>query len=147
MARKDHVAVYKPNSRKQGSALQLKLGSERSCMFLELAPQAEGPNPFDWTNRKIIVKLGPSDIGKLLVLFNRVFPPTTDETKPDLQLFHKNPKGNKIIKIKHQENGYYMKVSASEGGKNNAIAIPITWDEVELIKIALNRGYEIMLGW
>jgi hypothetical protein len=151
MARRDYVGIYKPKkSITGGSVLQLKLGSQRDCMFLELAPQVrdwKDSKPYDWDEQRITVKLGPVDIGKFLALFNGTLPLAKDANEPDLQLFHKNPKGNKVLKIKKQPRGYYVKVSVKEGPKQFAVAVPVAWDEAELLKVALNRGYEIILGW
>ena len=151
MARRDFVGIYKPKKAiTGGSVLQLKLASNRDCMFLEMAPQVrpmKDSRPYDWDNARVTVKIDHGDIGKLLSLFNGTLPLQSDPKTPDLELFHKNPKGSKIIKIKKQSRGYYVKVSMKEGDKQVAVAIPVSWDEAELLKVALNRGYEIMLGW
>lgn len=150
MARRDYVGIYKPRKSIQGgAAMQLKLATTRDCMFLELAPQTKDMKdsaPYDWKNQGITIKLGPVDIGKLIALINKRYPlaPGND---PDLELFHKTAKGTKTIKIKEQESGYYLKVSSKEGDKLVAVAIPVGWDEAELLKVALLKGYEIMLGW
>ena len=148
--KKDFIGIYKANKNNNGAVAQFKLGSEKDCMFMELAKQVRpmrDSKPYDWENTKITVKLGDADIGKLLALFNGTLPTETDPTKPDLFLFHKNAKGNKMIKLKKQARGYYMKVSISEGDRKDAVALPISWDEAELLKIALTKGYEIILGW
>lgn len=161
MARKrDFLGIYKANRNKNGAVAQFKLAGERvdargdkippSCMFLELAKQVrpmDDAKPYDWENTKITVKLGETDIGKLLSLLNGTLPLQEDPKKEDLMLFHQNQNGNKIIKFKKQSRGYYMKVSVKEGSKSDAIALPISWDEAELLKIALQRGYQIILGW
>lgn len=150
MARRDYVGIYKANKNNTGSVLQVKIANKRDCMFLELARQVRpinDPKPYDWDNTRITVKLGESDIGKLLALFGGSLPPNPDPKKEDLMLYHQNPKGNKVIKIKKQARGYYLKVSVKEQNHEDAIAVPIGWDEAELIKIALRRGYEIILGW
>lgn len=151
MAKKDFVGIYKPNRNSNGSVMQVKMhNNRRECMFLELAKQVRPiteANPYDWENTKVVIKLGDADIGKLLALFNGNWPLSPDRNTPDLDIFHQNDRGNKSIKIKKQDRGYYFKVSAKENGELNSIAIPISWDEAELIKIALTRGYEMMLGW
>lgn len=160
MSKKDFVGIYKPRKDIRGGAVaQFKLGSKKDCMFLELAQQTapmDSERPYDWDNTRIAIKLGATDIGKLLALFHGRIEPNPDKDKSDLELFHKNEKGNKVIKIKEQPNGFYLKVSQKEtyigeDGKSvdrqNAIAIPISWDEAELVSIALRRGYELMLGW
>jgi len=148
--KRDFIGIYKANKNNNGSVAQFKLGSEKDCMFMELAKQVRpmrDSRPYDWENTKITVKLGDTDIGKLLALFNGNLPLASDPKKEDLMLFHKNAKGNKIIKLKKQDRGYYMKVSVKEGDKNDSISLPISWDEAELISIGLRKGYEIILGW
>lgn len=143
------VAVYKPNNKNTGTAAQFKMGNKRDCMFLEVAKQVrpkEDKSPYDWTN-KFTVKLGVSDIGKILALLNGALPPSNDPQKEDLGLFHNNAKGNKVIKFKKQNNGYYVKISCKEGEKVDNVAFPLSVDEAELLRIALVRGYEIILGW
>lgn len=157
MARRDYVGIYKPKRNYAngtgGAVAQFKLGAQRDCMFLELAKQTDAmdsPRPYDWENTRISIKLGIADIGKLLSLFNGTWPLAADPQKPDLDIFHVNAKGNKALKIKKQDRGYYLKASISEKGETNrqdSIAIPIGWDEAELIRLALERGYTIMLGW
>lgn len=151
MAKKrDYVGIYKANKRNNGAVAQFKIAHLKDCMFLELAKQVrdmDDPKPYDWENSRITIKLGETDIGKLLSLFNGTMPLSDDPKKEDLMLFHKRESGNKVIKIKKQERGYYLKVSIDEDGRKDAIAIPISWDEAELVKIALSRGYEIILGW
>lgn len=151
MADKDYVGIYKPRKDIKGGAVaQVKIAKDRSCMFLEMARQTQpmdSPKPYDWENTRIAVKLGPTDIGKLLALFNSVLPPNPDPSKDDLELYHQNSKGNKVIKVKRQDRGFYLKASMKEGDKQESLAIPIAWDEAELVRIALDEGYRLMLGW
>lgn len=151
MAKKrDFIGVYKANKNNNGSVAQFKLAREHDCMFLELAKQVRpmtDPRPYDWENTKITVKLGESDIGKMLALFNGTVAPNPDPKKEDLMLYHQNEKGNKIIKFKMQDRGCYLKVSMKQGDRSEAIAIPLGWEDVELLKIALAMGYSKMLGW
>ena len=95
MARRDFVGIYKPRKSISGGAVaQFKLGAQRDCMFLELAPQVRpmgDSKPYDWDESRITVKLGHSDIGKLLALLNGRLPLESDPKTPDLELFHKNP--------------------------------------------------------
>lgn len=148
--KRDFIGIYKANKNNTGAVAQFKMGSQRDCMFMELAKQVRpmrDDKPYDWENTKITVKLGDADIGKLLALFNGNLPLESDPKKEDLMLYHQNVKGNKIIKLKKQSRGYYMKVSIKEGDRSDSISLPISWDEAELIKIGLTRGYEIILGW
>jgi hypothetical protein len=136
-------AIYKANNAKTGSAAQFSLSSNKDCVFLEFGRQInerDSPAPYDWEN-KITVKLGFSDLGKILLLLNGRGPEKLD-------LFHKNQKGNKVLSLQAQDNGYYMKVSAKEGDSGPAsIATPISFDESVLLKLTLERAFHIILGW
>jgi hypothetical protein len=148
--KKDYIGIYKANKNNNGAVAQWKLAQDKSCMFLELAKQVrpmEDSKPYDWDGTKIVVKLGETDIGKLLALFNGILPRSEDPNKDDLMLYHQSEKGSKIVKLKIQERGYYLKVSIKEGDRQDQIALPIAWDEAELLKIALTRGFTQMLGW
>ena len=148
--RRDFVGIYKANKKGTGSAAQVKIANDKTCLFLEMAKQVRDMDdaaPYDWKDSGACLKLGESDLGKLLALFNGNLPLQADPKKADLELFHKNSKGNKVLKIKKQERGYYLKLSVAEGDKKLAIAIPFSPDDVELVRIALQRGYEILLGW
>lgn len=150
MPRRDFVGIYKANKNKSGAVLQVKLANKRDCMFFELAKQVnemDSSEPYDWKNTKITIKLGENDIGSLLSLFNGTLPLSSEPRKEDLMLYHQNSKGNKVIKFKKQVRGYYMQVSMKEGDRQDRIQLPISWADAELIKVALTRGYEIMLGW
>lgn len=156
MAKKDnYLAIYKANKNTNGAALQLRLHRDHECAFFEAAQQIDdmdSANPYDWS-KKIVVKLGDSDIGKLLMLL---------EDKVDsLKLYHQNEKGSKIVELKKQTGnykGYFMTLSAAikegvdkEGNKvpakNTRVSLPIGDDEAELMKIALKTAYSRMLGW
>lgn len=146
------VGIYKANKNKSGSVAQFKLGGRRDCMFLEMAKQVrdmEHDAPYDWGNTKICVKLGKTDIGKLLAYFNHQLMYFKKNPEP-LKLFHKTEAGTKIIELKWQEKyaNYFLTVSEKTSeGKTNRISCPINLDEVELLKIAMKRAVEIILGW
>lgn len=156
LAKKDnYLAIYKANKNTTGAALQLRLHRDFECAFFEAALQIDdmdSSNPYDW-GKKIVVKLGESDIGKLLSLL---------EDKVDsLKLFHQNEKGSKIVEVKKQTGnykGYFMTISASmketvdkDGNKvpakNTRVSLPIGDDEAELMKLALKTAYNRILGW
>lgn len=151
LAKKDnYLAIYKANKNKNGAALQLRLHRDHECAFFEAAQQVgdmDSATPYDWA-KKIVVKLGDSDIGKLLMLL---------EDKVDtLKLYHQNDKGSKIIEMKKQTGnykGYFLTISSAAkalGDKpavNTRVSLPIGDDEAELMKIALKTAYSRMLGW
>lgn len=126
-----------------GSAIQMQLGSNKDCIFLEIAKQiaAKGAESrmFDWDN-KLRVKLGQADIGKMLEFIDG----RAGET---LDLFHQNEKGNKVIKLAANDRGIYMKISSKEADKMDSVAITLAWDEARLTKLALEKGFQTILGW
>ena len=152
------IGIYKPNKRVSGSVAQFKLGGERDCMFLEMAKQTQpmdGPKPYDWENTKLVVKLGVTDITKVMAYFSPQLMYYRTSPQP-LKLFHKSARGTKSIELKWQENeykgnkqySYYLSVSSKEGSNDPVrISIPISLDEVELLKVGFTRALEIILGW
>jgi hypothetical protein len=127
----------------KGAAARLELSKDNEHLFLVLANQIaeqDNPRPYDWDN-KLTVKLGQTDIGKMLDFL------ATAEPGAMLDLFHKNEKGNKVIKLSLGDRGFYIKVSAQEGGTQNSVGIPVSWDESRLLKLVLERAFTLMLGW
>lgn len=146
-----HIAIYKANRRGQGAAAQFKISKQKRCMFLEMAKQ-NGEKSFDWEGSKIVVKLGPTDITKMLAVLNHNWPLSDNfPREPDLKLYHENPKGNKAIHLSKQRNenypGFFMQVSISEGDRRDRINLPISLDEAEYLKIGFSKAVEIILGW
>lgn len=134
--------IYKANNKQTGSAAQFQIGSKNDCVFLELANQVrpkDDAKPYDW-EKKLIVKLGTTDIGKMIHFLS--------SSDAMLELFHKNEKGNKVVKISAQDNGFYMKVSSKEGDASPVtISVPISWDEATLLRLALEKAFLSILGW
>ena len=140
------IGIYKANKRMTGSVAQFKMGNRNDCMFLEVAKQTgpmDSPKPYDWVNSKIVVKLGTTDICKLLAFFRLSAPASP------LKLFHKNDTGSKIIEIKWQEkySNYYLSISSKAGDDRKQVAVQIGLDEVELLAVGFKRAIEIILGW
>jgi hypothetical protein len=152
------IGIYKANKRKSGSVAQFKMGSKNDCMFLELAKQVrdmDDSKPYDWENTKIIVKLGITDITKMLAYFSPQLMYYRTPPAP-LKLFHKTKTGSKTIELKWQSNeyqgkttySYYLSVSSKQGSTDPMrIACPISLDEVELLKVGFTRALEIILAW
>jgi hypothetical protein len=152
------IGIYKANNKKTGSVAQFKMGGKNDCMFLELAKQVrpmDDSAPYDWKGTKICVKLGQTDITKMMAYFAPQLLYYRQAPQP-LKLFHKTPTGSKTIELKWQEReykgnktySYYLSVSAKQGSLDpQRIAIPISLDEVELLKVGFTRALEIILGW
>ena len=148
ISKRRDIAIYKPNLKKTGSVAQFKLGGANDCMFLECTRQIgemTGSNPYDWKN-KIIVKLGTTDLCKMLAYFNLYQPASP------LKLMHKLGTSNQLIELKWQEyNGhssYYLSVSHKAGdAEANRVSIPIALDEVEYLVVGFRKALEIILDW
>ena len=152
------IGIYKANPRKTGSCAQFKMGSKNDCMFLEMAKQVrpmDDNKPYDWQNTKICVKLGTVDISKILAYFAPQLLYYRQAPEP-LKLFHKTSTGSKSIELKWQEReykgkktySYYLSVSSKQGSQDpQRIAIAISLDEVELLKVGFARALEIILNW
>lgn len=144
------INIYKANGKKTGAAAQFKMSHKDDCMFLECAAQIgdkDSSRPYDWNN-KIIVKLGETDISKLLVYLG------LNKPSSPMKLFHESPGGgSKTIELKYQEYksrpGYYLSVGhqKKKGDKPHRVSLPIGIDEAMLIKLGLELGFQIMLGW
>lgn len=143
--RRKDIGIYKANKKVTGAVAQFKMAGNNECMFLELAKQTgdmDSSKPYDWDNTKITVKLGIPDITKMMAYF------AGNDTEP-LKLFHKNDKGSKTIEMVWQDQykNFYLKVTAKEGEDLRSIAIPISLDEVQLLKVGFTKGLELILGW
>lgn len=156
--RRGDIGIYKANKRKSGSVAQFKMGNKNDCMFLEMAKQVrdmDDPKPYDWENTKICVKLGTTDISKMMAYFAPQLMYYRTPPQP-LKLFHKTAAGSKTIELKWQENeykgnktySYYLTVSSKQGSQDAVrISCPISLDEVELLKVGFSRALEIILAW
>jgi len=150
MRRRADIAMYKANPKKTGSVAQFKMANNNDCMFLECANQIGEPKsskPYDWEN-KIIVKLGTTDICKMLAYF-RLHQPNAA-----LKIYHESPGGgNKGIELKWQEyNGrqsYYLTVThqRNKGDKPNRVGTPIGFDEIEYLIVGFQKALELILNW
>lgn len=149
--RRADIGIYKANPKKSGSVAQFKMSHKNDCMFLELATQIremDNAKPYDWDN-KIVVKLGITDITKMMAYFSPQILYKNNPPSP-LKLFHKTARGSKSIELKWQPkyNNYYLSVSAKEGDNApSRVSVPISLDEVELLMVAFPRALEIILAW
>lgn len=147
--RKD-IAFYKANQKGSGSAAQFKISNNNDCMFLEVANQCgdqKSHAPYDWKN-KIIVKLGETDICKMLAYF-RLYEPNAP-----LKIYHQSPNGgNKGMELKWQEykgrQSYYLTVThqKEKGVLANKVSVPIGLDEIEFLKVGFEKALSIFLCW
>ncbi len=154
------LAIYHPNSKGTGAALQLeprvnrRQGDRANCFFIDLAPQktaagtSDGrriPATFDW-ERKLTVKLGFTDICEILAVL---------EGRQDHVggardgLFHDNGTANTLITFQNDANraGYYLGLSRKGKGNTQAERIGIVLSETEAIGLRhiLQTGLFFML--
>lgn len=104
-----NLSFYRANPKGTGSAVQMNLHPAHDnvdgCIMLTIANQRTvgnrmGPNPtfptFDWENA-MTVKFDYSDLCQVL----QVFRGETESINDEKGLFHRSPKGNTTIKLRH----------------------------------------------
>ena len=147
-------SVYKGTSGKFG-ALQFKLLPSTGeidnvgVVFVE-ACSSTGPNQYDWAN-KIIFALSPVDTGKMLHFM------VTAEANGSLSLVHDpNMKGEnqgKVVKTMQfytKEGvlgGMMITVSKKENEAVTSHKIPLSGDEVMVLKNLLEAAIPAMFAW
>lgn len=147
--------LYKARSDGNGGASQWQLGSDKDCVFLEMANQKDGKDDngnyhFDWDN-KIRFKLGDADIGELLAVLvglSKAVGPHDTSTGKHKGLFHSNPSGNAILYFEKDESGRFnIYLSVKKGGSKTAVKHTISKGEACLLSTLLRRAIEVMYRW
>lgn len=146
--------LYKARNTGDGAVSQWNLGSEKDCVFLEMADQKgkddNGNARFDWDN-KIRFKLGEADIGEILAVLAGVqngVGPFDPEKNRHKGLFHSNQNGNAILRFGKDQNdrfGIYLSVKKDE--KQSAVRHSISKGEACVLGTLLRRAIEIMYRW
>jgi len=145
-------AIYKGHSAKFGG-LQFDLGypteQKKGAVFVN-ACSATGPNVYDWEN-KIVLALGVTDIGKILHFMVSAAP------GGNLSLVHDpNMKGNqqgKVVKTMQFYTkdgvlgGMMVTVSSKQENKTVSHKIPMSGDEVIILKNLLESAIVPLLQW
>lgn len=132
--------IYKPNSSKTGSALNIDFNKNKKSIFLEFAKQLD-EKKFDWPN-KLIFKLSAQDCAKICVFIR--------DKKEEMQLFHDPNKSinettvkNAVLKLSRNNYGYGFKINQQEKDNSlNSIAITLTEDEIYILIIIFNKAIE-----
>ncbi len=147
--------LYKARNSGDGAVSQWNIGSEKDCIFLEMANQKTGKDEngnarFDWDN-KIRFKLGEADIGEILAVLAGVqngvgpFDPTNQKHKG---LFHSNKSGNAILRFgKDQNDRFGIYLSVKKDGEQSAINHYISKGEACVLGTLLRRAIEVMYRW
>jgi len=145
--------IYKPKRDGCGSASQWNLGSEKDCVFLEMASQNndDQAGKFDWEN-KLIFKLGETDIGEILSVLAGgqvgVGPLDRDKGKHK-GLFHSNPKGNAVMYLVKDKdlNCFKLCLSIKRDNKRTACMHNITRGEAYVLEVLLKQAVRVMAKW
>lgn len=148
--------LYKARGSGDGAASQWNLGSEKDCVFLEMANQTgkddNGNASFDWGN-KIRFKLGISDIGEVLSVLvglqKGVGPMTTDREPPKHKgLYHSNKSGNAILYLGKDDIGRFaIRLSVKRDGDQTVVQHFMTKGEACVLSALLRRAIEIIHKW
>lgn len=146
--------LYKAKNSGDGAASQWNLGSDKDCVFLEMANQNgkddNGNASFDWDN-KIRFKLGETDIGELLAVLvglQKSVGPFDTESGKHKGLFHSNPSGNAILYFGKNENGRFnIYLSVKRGGDKTVVQHTISKGEACFLSTLLRRAIEVMYRW
>ncbi len=154
------LAIYHPNGKGTGAALQLeprvnrRQGDRANCFFIDLAPQKTAggtsagervPATFDW-ERKLTVKLGFNDVCEILAVLEG-----HQEHAGGARdgLFHDNGNANTLITFQKDANrtGYYLGLSRKGKGGVSADRIGIILSATEAIGLRhiLQTGLFFML--
>jgi hypothetical protein len=126
-----------------------EFGGQEGVVFIN-ACSSTGSNQYDWSN-KFVFALGLTDIGKLLHFF------VSAGEKESLNLVHDPDKGKEKegTRIKSMSiytnggclNGAMITCSIKQGGDVVSHKIPISGDEVMVLKCLLETAVPAILGW
>jgi len=146
--------LYKAKGDGNGAASQWNLGSQKDCVFLEMANQKgkdENNNArFDWDN-KIRFKLGEADIGEILAVLmglqDGVGP--FDAAKSKYKgLFHSNQSGNAILYFgKDEHKRFRIYLSVKRGDEKIVVQHAMSKGEACILSTLLRQAIEVMHRW
>ena len=146
--------MYRAKNDDSGSASQWNLGSDKKCVFLEMANQLgkddQGNAKFDWDN-KLPFKMGVADIGELLATMVGMQGGvgTYDQSSGRYKgLYHSNKNGNAILKFEKNQNGRLnIQLSVKRDGVQSSVYHTISNGEACVLSTLLRRALEIMYRW
>ena len=128
--------IYKPNGKGTGAAIQFKPDFDKGCIFINAANQA-GEKSYNWDS-KVIMKLGMSDIGKIIATLAR----RTTECK----LFHKSERGQTTFDLKPGTKYGYM-LNTTSTISDSRVNLPVSDDEAEILLTLLRSVVPIFSRW
>lgn len=150
----ENFKLYKAKNSGDGAASQFNIGSDKDCVFLEMANQkgkdGNGNANFDWGN-KIRFKLGVSDIGEFLAVTTGVkdgVGPFDTGNKKHKGLYHANQSGNAILYFGKDKNGrFQIYLSVKRDNKQTIVKHAMTDGEVCVLGVLLRQAVEIIHKW
>lgn len=143
--------IYKPNKSGSGCASRFQIvtyfnkrGKQRVVIFVDIAPQIESKTEnaaFGWQEKErcITVQLDDNDISDLLL----VLIGAKDSAGTGKGLYHKNPKGNTVIKLDHSDKGLFFGLSAQRDGQNVRLGHSLTPNEA-IILAEIFKAYFVL---
>jgi len=151
---KPYYNIYKPLKKDDaGAALQFSYDGPKESVYLEAARQ-KGPkleigskDQFDWEG-KIVFKLGITDIGQLLLLFNG--------KKTEVKCIHSPPDGKhtSVLEMRKQSgdyDNYQLKLSKTTkeeaGSKTNSVGLYVDHHEMVVLSHFFREALTRMLGF
>lgn len=164
---KDFKGLVDPENKNDQAAFTLVDGKVRlkdgwkqreGAVFVEAAPPS-GQNEYDW-NKKVIMALSVTDLGKVLYFLQTGQSPVEKERKDNprgMSLYH-DPgaksssagKKKKYLKFFSKEGpayGLMLTVESTEGDDKRTAQVPLSGDEVMALRTLLSAAVSRSLGW
>jgi hypothetical protein len=152
--RKPHFNLYKPLSKEAaGAALQFSYDTVKQSIYLEAARQVGArleigsKEQFDWEG-KIVFKLGVTDIGHLLLLFQG--------KKTEAKCIHSPPEGThtSVLEVRKQTgqyDNYQLKLSKTDKSTNpsttTSVGMYVDHHELALLAHFFREALTRMMGF
>lgn len=146
--------IFKPNRSLRGAASQWELNAEKGIMFVEFANQKQTDDSsvsFDW-EKKIVMKLGISDIGDILATLvgmqDGIGPKDGEGRRKGI--YHQTDKGNTILQLARKSDAdvFYIRISKKPKNGDPLVAMhSITIGEGMVLSTLLRRAIEVIHLW
>ncbi len=141
------LCFYKPTRENSGSAVQFDLAADKQCVFLEASLQ-NGPQSFNW-QEKLVVKLDPVDLGKLLAVLNGACKQTKIFHDPSKREGYSGSALNNTIEFSRgMQYGFFMRVSQQSADRTvKSVSLGLSDDEAQVTRVLLERAVQRIYSW
>ena len=114
---------------------------ERGAIFFEIARAKEGTDKMDWEN-KITMKIGVTDIGKILAGLKTINTQTID-------IYHESQNGSTTLKIGagQRPGTFSFAYGKKVGDKTESMMIYLNAEDMNIFMVLMNAGLPVILGW